>query len=106
MSTATSLAVLAGSALESFDLASCPVTDLEPLGTLQSLAVAVLQNLPAVTLAPLNTLPHLQELCLLNVEEPIDLSPLAQTDHRLQVRLRGTATVGDPGPLVKIRKFL
>ncbi|HWR47449.1 MAG TPA: hypothetical protein VN327_07545 [Pseudonocardiaceae bacterium] len=98
--------MLAGSALESFDLASCPVTDLEPLGTLQSLTKVGLQSLPAVSLTPLAILPYLRELFLNNIEEPVDLSPLAQTGHRLQVRLLNTAIVGDYGPLVKIRKFL
>ncbi|MBW0011494.1 MAG: NACHT domain-containing protein, partial [Pseudonocardiales bacterium] len=40
------------------------------------------------------------------MEESVDLSPLARTDHRLRVHLRDTATVGDPGPLVKIQKFV
>lgn len=58
-----------------------------------------------MNLAPLATLPHLRTLYLHNIENLVDLSPLARTDHRLQVRLRDTSTVGDPGPLVKIRKL-
>jgi hypothetical protein len=103
--TVTSLDALAGSALEAFGLGSCPVTDLAPLGTLPSLKRVWLRRLSAVSLAPLATLPHLRELELTDIEEPVDLSPLAQTTHRVQVRLRNTATTGDPGPLVKIRKF-
>ncbi len=41
----------------------------------------------------------------LDLDGPVNLSPLARTDHRLRVHLRNTATVGDPGPLVKIRKL-
>jgi hypothetical protein len=64
-----------------------------------------LHLLPEISLAPLAGLPHLRKLNLIYMKEPVDLSPLAQTNHPLQVRLRNTATVGDPGPLVKIRKF-
>ena len=53
---------------------------------------------------PLASLPHLRELRLMDINEPVDLSPLAQTDHRLRVELRNTPTVGEPGPLVKIRR--
>ncbi|MGH3849493.1 MAG: hypothetical protein ACRDR6_15160 [Pseudonocardiaceae bacterium] len=106
MPTATSLQALAGSALEVFDLGSCPVADLEPLGTLQSLTQVWLRSLPALNVAPLAMLPHLRELYLIDMEEPVDLSPLARTDHRLRVHLHNTATMGNPGPLVKIRKFL
>ena len=48
-------------------------------------------------------LPHLRELMLLNIDEPVDLSPLAPTDHRLRVELWNTFTVGTADPLVKIR---
>ncbi|MGH3906320.1 MAG: hypothetical protein ACRDTE_19390 [Pseudonocardiaceae bacterium] len=105
MPTVTSLEALAGSALESFSLQSCPVTDLAPLGTLPSLEWVWLGRLSAVNLAPLAMLPKLRELHLENMEGPVDLSPLARTVHRLRVHLRNTATVGDPGPLVKIRKL-
>ncbi len=105
MPTVTSLDALTGRALEFFDLADCPVTDLDPLGTMQSLTHLWLRRLPGPNLAPLATLPHLRELKLMVIDEPVDLSPLAQIDHRLQVHLRDTATVGDPGPLVKIRKL-
>lgn len=104
VSTATSLEALTGSALKSFDLGSCPVTDLEPLATLQSLTKVRFERLSAVDLAPLATLPHLRELYLSDISEPVDLSPLAGIDHRLRLNLHDTATVGDPGSLVKIRK--
>lgn len=55
-------------------------------------------------LVPLAALPHLRDLYLTGIEEPVDLSPLARVDHRLRVELRNTSVVGDPGPLVKIRK--
>jgi hypothetical protein len=103
--TVTSLDALAGGALESFDLGSCPVIDLAPLGTLPSLKQVCLRRLASVSLAPLATLPHLRKLELTDMDEPVDLSPLAQTTHRVQLRLRNTATTGNPGPLVKIRKF-
>ena len=102
--TATSLDVLAESALMSFHLESCPVTNLDPLGTLRSLNRVWLQQLSTISLAPLATLPHLQELDIFDMEEPVDLSPLALTDHRLRVRLLDTEIIGDPGPLVTIRK--
>jgi hypothetical protein len=39
------------------------------------------------------------------MDEPIDLSPLALTDHRLRVhQFGGVAMVGDPGHLVKVQK--
>ncbi|MGH3770375.1 MAG: NACHT domain-containing protein [Pseudonocardiaceae bacterium] len=82
--TVTSLEPLAGSSLVNLFLVNCPVTDLEPLATL----------------------PHLRKLTLIDIDGPVDLSPLARTDHRLRVALRDTATVGNPGPLVKISKFL
>jgi len=103
--TVTSLNVLAGSILEEFTLCSCPVLDLEPLVTVLSLEWVWLGDLSAVNLAPLAMLPKLRDLHLMEMREPIDLSPLAQIDHRLRVYLRDTATVGDPGPLVKIRKL-
>ncbi|MGH3566896.1 MAG: hypothetical protein ACRDRH_12860 [Pseudonocardia sp.] len=102
--TVTSLEPLTGSALKVFWLADCPVTDLAPLSTLQSLKRVVLRGFPAVDLAPISTLPHLRELNLQNIEEPVDLSPLARTPHRLQIELWNTPTVGTPGPLIKIRR--
>jgi Leucine-rich repeat (LRR) protein len=102
--TVTSLDALAGSTLTILNLADCPITDLEPLGTLRSLTEVWLQQLPGLSLAPLASLPRLRELTLGSMKEPVDLSPLAQTDHRLRVELRDTLAVGDPGPLVKIRR--
>lgn len=104
MPTVNSLKALAGSSLEVFHLRSCPVADLKPLATLQSLTLVSLQDLPAVDLAPLAALPHLRDLHLGSIAEPTDLSPLAQTGHRLQIHLFGTTTVGNPGPLIKIKK--
>ena len=63
-----------------------------------------MRDFPAVDLAPLAMLPHLRELMLLNIDEPVDLSPLAPMDHRLRVELWNTFTVGTAGPLVKIRR--
>jgi hypothetical protein len=103
--TATSLEPLAGSSLVDFQLHDCPVTDLEPLTTVHSLKGLWLEHLPAVNLAPLATLPHLRELTLDAIDEPVDLSPLARTGHRVQVHLHGVASVGDPGPLVRVRKL-
>lgn len=100
--TVTSLDALAGSAPEHLDLAACPVTNLEPLGTLQSLTRMFLRLIPGLNLAPLASLPHLRELTLMDINEPVDLSPLAQTDHRWRVELWNTPTVGQPGPLVKV----
>jgi Leucine-rich repeat (LRR) protein len=80
--TATSLDALAGSSLESLNLFGCPVTDLTPLASL----------------------PHLRGLTLMDMNEPVDLSPLAQTHHRLRIELRNTPTVADPGPLVKVQR--
>ncbi|MGH3899863.1 MAG: NACHT domain-containing protein [Pseudonocardiaceae bacterium] len=102
--TVTSLDALAGSTLIHLRLDDCPVTDLEPLGTLQSLTKVGLHRLAGLNLAPLASLPQLRELTLKDMNEPVDLSPLAQTDHRLQVELWNTATVGEPGPLVKVRR--
>lgn len=102
--TVTSLDALAGRALESLGLGDCPVTDLAPVGTLQSLTRVQLQRLPNLNLAPLASLPQLRELTLADMTEPVDLAPLAQTDHRLRVVLGNTSTVGDPGPLVKTRR--
>jgi hypothetical protein len=103
--TATSLDALAGSGLQQINLADCPLTDLAPLATMQSLTRVWLRDFPAVDLAPLAALPHLRVLFLLEIEEPVDLSPLARTHHRLWVELRNTSTVGAAGPLVKIRRF-
>ena len=103
--TATSLDALAGSGLQQINLADCPLTDLPPLATMQSLTRVWLRDFPAVDLAPLAALPHLRVLFLLEIEEPVDLSPLARTHHRLWVELRNTSTVGAAGPLVKIRRF-
>jgi len=102
--TITSFDMLAGRTLHLLDLDNCPITDLEPLGTLQSLTQVRLRRIPGLNLAPLASLPHLRELVLANMNEPVDLSPLAQTDHRLRVELRNTPTVGEPGPLVKVRR--
>jgi hypothetical protein len=103
--TVTSLGALAGSSLVDLTLSDCPVADLEPLATLQSLTEVWLLDLPAVNLAPLATLPHLRELHLTRIEEPVDLSPLTRTRHRLHVELWNTSTVGTAGPLVKIRRY-
>lgn len=102
--TATSLEALAGSGLQEVDLVDCPITDLTPLATMQSLKRALLGRFPTVDLTPLATLPHLRELGLLNIDEPVDLSPLARTDHRLRVDLLNTSTVGAAGPRVKTRR--
>jgi len=104
MPTVTSLDALARSSLQEIDLAGCPIAELAPLATMQSLTRVWLQDFPAVDLAPLATLPHLRELYLEEIEKPVDLSPLARTHHRLRVRLRNTSTVGTAGPLVKIRR--
>ncbi|MCA1703195.1 MAG: hypothetical protein LC808_07945, partial [Actinobacteria bacterium] len=103
--TCTSLDAVAGGSLQEINLADCPITDLAPLSTMQSLTRVWLRQFSALDLAPLVMLPNLRDLHLLDMEEPIDLSPLAQVDHRLRVHLRDTATTGNPGPLVKIRKF-
>ena len=103
--TATSLDALAGSSLQEINLADCPITELAPLATLQSLTRVWLRDFPTVDLAPLATLPHLRELRLAGIDEPVDLSPLARTHHRLRVELLwNTSTVGTAGPLVKIRR--
>jgi hypothetical protein len=102
--TVTSLDALAGSTLDFLHLTDCPITTLAPLGTLQSLTKVRLGKLPGLNLAPLASLPRLRELTLVDMNEPVDLSPLAQTDHHLQVELRNTSTVGNPGPPVKIRR--
>jgi NACHT domain-containing protein len=104
MPTVTSLDVLAGSSLESFELRDCPVVDLEPLATLRSLKRVLFQDLLTVNLAPLAALPHLGQLELIDIEAPVDLSPLAQKDHRLRVEVRNTSTGGTAGPLVKVRR--
>jgi hypothetical protein len=95
--TVTSLDALAGSTLTRLDLADCPVTDLEPLGTLRSLTEVWLRQLPGLNLTPLASLPRLRELALVDMNEPVDLSPLAQTDHRLRVELWNNTT-GGGGP--------
>ncbi len=102
--TVTSLDALVGSTLNYLDLDDCPITDLEPLGMLQSLTRVLLRRLPGLNLAPLASLEHLRELTLIDINEPVDLSPLAQMDHRLRVELWNTPTVGEPGPLVKVRR--
>ncbi len=102
--TVTSLDALAGGTLDFLSLADCPITDLGPLGTLQSLTHVVLRRLSGVHLAPLVSLSQLRLLMLTDMNEPVDLSPLAQTDHRLRVELWNTPTVGEPGPLVKVRR--
>jgi len=102
--TVTSLEAVVGSSLQEIHLADCPISDLAPLATLQSLTRVWLQDFPAVDLAPLATLPHLRELRLTGIDEPVDLSPLAPMDHRLRVGLWNTFTVGTAGPLVKIRR--
>ena len=102
--TATSLEVLVGSSLERINLNNCPVANLEPLAMLQPLKTLRLQRMPALNLAPLSSLPQLRELTLTDMNEPVDLSPFAQTDHRLRVELWNTPTVGEPGPLVKVRR--
>jgi internalin A len=103
--TVTSLQAVVGSSLQEVNLADCPITDLAPLATLQSLTLVWLRDFSAVDLAPLATLPHLRELVLDGIDEPVDLSPLARTDHRLRVVLwKNTSTVGTAGPLVKIRR--
>lgn len=102
--TVTSLDSLADRALESFSLEACPVTDLQPLATLPSLRQVTLWQLPGLNLAPLALLPQLRELRLLHMNEPVDLSPLAQIDHRLRVELQDTSALGEPGPLVKVRR--
>jgi hypothetical protein len=103
--TVTSLDVLAGNTkLEYLEFADCPVADLEPLGTLLSSTRVWLRQLCRLNLAPLASLPQLRELTLTDMNEPVDLSPLAQTDHRLRVELRNTPTVGEPGLLVKVRR--
>lgn len=63
-----------------------------------------MRHIPSLNLSPLDSLPHLRKLALMDINEPVDLSPLAQTDHRLRVELWDTSVVGDPGPLVKIRR--
>ena len=101
--TATSLEALTGSSLQDVTLYDCPVTDLAPLATMRSLTRVWLREFPAVDLAPLAALPHLRELNLMGIEEPVDLSPLARIHHRLRVGLWNTSTVGAAGPMVKIR---
>lgn len=100
--TAISLDPLAGSSLQEINLADCPITDLAPLATMQSLTRVWLRDFPAVELAPLATLPHLRELMLMEIAEPVDLAPLARIGHRLRVELRNTSTVGTAGSLVKM----
>ena len=104
VSTATSFDALAGSSLQVVKLADCPATDLAPLATLLSLKQVCLQRFPGVNLAPLAGLPHLRELNLTDIDEPVDLSPFAQIHHRLRVELWNTSTVGTAGPRVKIRQ--
>jgi hypothetical protein len=102
--TATSFDELAGSSLQRINLAKCPATSLEPLTTVQSLEEVRLQRFPALDLSPLARLRHLQKLFLRNIDEPVDLSSLAQIDHRIQIGLHNTSTVGTAGPLVKIQR--
>lgn len=99
-----SLDALTGSTLNCLDLNDRPITDLAPLGALPYLATVWLRWLPGLDLAPLASLSHLHDLKLVNMKEPIDLSPLAQTGHRLRVELWDTPTVGEPGPLVQVRR--
>ena len=103
--TVTSLDALARSSLQEINLVDCPIADLAPLATMQSLTRVWLRDFPAVDLAPLATLPHLRELMLLDINEPVDLSPLARTEHRLRVVLWNTSTVGTAGPPVRIRRL-
>ncbi len=70
----------------------------------QSLKELELERLPAVDLTPLAAVRQLRELTLRDMNEPVDLSPLVQVDHRLRVELWNTPTVGEPGPLVKVRR--
>jgi len=65
--TVTSLQAVAGSSLQEIHLADCPITDLTPLSTMQSLTRVWLRNFPAVDLAPLDALPHLRELMLMEM---------------------------------------
>lgn len=102
--TATSLEALAGSSLRELELADCPITDWTPLSTLQSLTRVSLRRFPTVDLAPLAALPRLRKLHLADIEEPVDLSPLARIDHRLQVMPLNTSTVGTASSLVKVRR--
>jgi len=102
--TATSVVPLAGNTLDELTLAGCSITDLEPLGTSQSLKMLEFQDLTAVNLAPLATLPDLRDLFLFDIEEPVDLSPLAHIYRRLRVELVRTSTVGTAGPRIKIRR--
>ena len=102
--TVTSLDALAGSSLDLVEFDDCPVTDLEPLGTLPSLTKVWLRRLWRLNLAPLVSLPQLRELKLVNMNDFVDLSPLAQVGHRLRVEVWNTPTVGEPGPLVKVRR--
>jgi hypothetical protein len=103
--TVTSLEVLAGSRLDSFDLGYCPVIDLRPLAALHSLHRVWLGGLSAVDLAPLATLPYLRDLWLIDMTEPIDLSPFTRIDARLRIHVLNTVTFGDPGSRVKVRKL-
>ena len=101
--TVISLEPLTGSALQEVKLYGCPVTDLAPLATLQSLKRIRLGKMPAVDLVSLAGLPHLRELVLWYIDEPVDLSPLSPTRHRLRVELRNTATVGTTDLGIRIR---
>ncbi len=105
MPTVTSLDPVAGSSLQSIRLTDCPLTDLTPLAMLQSLTRLWLRDFPAVDLSPLSAVPHLRELFLIRIEEPVDLSPLARTPHRLRVNLWNTSTVGTAGPLIKVKRL-
>jgi hypothetical protein len=90
MPTVTSLDVLAGTALEYLNLYDCQIIDLEPWGAMPSLAHVTLRQFPSLTLGPLALLPHLRDLTLTDMDEPVDLYPLAQVDHRLRVELENT----------------
>ncbi|MDQ3885976.1 MAG: hypothetical protein M3308_02920 [Actinomycetota bacterium] len=103
--TATSLQAVSGSSLQEINLADCPITDWASLATLQSLTKVWLRDFPTVDLAPLAALPHLRDLILMSIEEPVDLSPLARIDHRLRVKLNNTSTVGATGSLVKVQRL-
>ena len=102
--TATSLEPITGNLLQKITLDACPLTDLGPIATFQSLRELKLYHFPTLRdLAPLTALPHLRDLYLSFIEEPVDLSPFAQMDHHLRIHLRNTRTVGQPGPLIKVR---
>jgi energy-coupling factor transporter ATP-binding protein EcfA2 len=102
--TVTSLEALIGASLGLIDLNDCPVTDLGPLAMLLSLETLRLERMHAVNVAPLAMLPRLKELRLTDIDEPVDLSQLARTYHRLRVELRNTSAVGTSDQLIKVRR--